>query len=466
MVFSSLIFLCAFLPIVWLVNRYLPGRVSNYFLCVASLIFYAWGEPVYVLLMIACVLMNFLIARNMHSSERKKLRLAVAVVLNLLTLVFFKYTDFFIGTINSVFGANLSLLQIPLPIGISFFTFQAMSYTIDVYREHEKPQQSLMNVLLYVSFFPQLIAGPIIKYYDVAEQITTRHIDNDKTAQGIRRFIVGLSKKVLIANTIGVAVDAIFLMDSQTLAMPTAWIAAVGYALQLYFDFSGYSDMALGLGNMFGFTFPENFQYPYIASGMQDFWRRWHISLSTWFKEYVYIPLGGNRRSKKRTLLNKSAVFFLTGLWHGAEWTFVLWGLLHGFFMILEDIGIIPTKKLGSKTRWLGTLYAVFVAMMTFVIFRASSLQHALDLWRAMFVGSPSMGAQSAVVTTPLLWAIGIGIVGSTPWLLWVKKKSAQLSRPQSFLSTAGYIVTVALLFFCLLTLSSSTHNPFIYFRF
>lgn len=341
----------AFLPAVFIIYRLLPGILSrNVFLAFSSLVFYAFGQLVYLPLFLASILINYISGLLLSGKfRRSRLILALAVILNLGILCVFKYTDFLIVNINSLLGTAIPLTRIVLPIGISFFTFQGLSYTIDVYREPECSTRDFTKLLLYISFFPQLIAGPIVKYHDVAAQIDSRCCTRDETEAGIRRFVVGLAKKVLISNAAGYVVDKVFsecLYAAGGLDWRLAWLAGICYTLQIYFDFSGYSDMAIGLGHMFGFTFKENFNFPYASSSMTEFWRRWHISLSTWFKEYLYIPLGGNRRGRWRTALNRLIVFFCTGIWHGANWTFVVWGLCHGALTSLENLGVIPVKRL------------------------------------------------------------------------------------------------------------------------
>lgn len=371
MVFSSLTFLCIFLPVVLALYYLLPTlRIRNVLLIIVSLLFYAYGEPVYVLLMIASIIINYIFGRLLGTENKKKRQwiLAIAVIINIGLLVVFKYLDMMVQTINQLSGSEIPLAGLALPIGISFFTFQALSYVIDVYRREVEPQKNLWNVMLYISFFPQLIAGPIVKYHDIQEQIDNRNTDVKEIAEGLRRFIIGLSKKVLISNTMAVTADALFAAGAGELNILSAWIAAIAYMLQIYFDFSGYSDMAIGLGHMFGFRFLENFRYPYISANIQEFWRRWHISLSTWFKEYLYIPLGGNRKGKARTCLNKMIVFFSTGLWHGANWTFVLWGLWHGVFLLFEQV--CPVKKLPKV---LAHIYALLVVCVGFVMFRGDT---------------------------------------------------------------------------------------------
>ncbi len=338
MVFSSLVFLCIFFPVIFCLHSIVPSiRVRNILLILASLFFYAFGEPVYVILMVISAFLNYLCAALMGKTNRKAVLIA-AVVINIGILCAFKYTGFFITTINSVLHLNINVPQITLPIGISFFTFQALSYVIDVYRGQVEIQRKFSKVLLYISFFPQLIAGPIVKYRDIALEIDSRSVDLKETALGLRRFICGLAKKILIANTMAVAADHVFGQGFDSLNIIGAWIGAVAYTMQIYFDFSGYSDMAIGLGRMFGFHFKENFGHPYGSLTIKEFWRRWHISLSSWFKEYVYIPLGGNRRGKIRTGINKMIVFFLTGLWHGANWTFVVWGLFMERSVFLKNL--------------------------------------------------------------------------------------------------------------------------------
>ena len=464
MLFPSTVFLFIFLPIVWLINRFLPRLVSNVFLCIVSLIFYAWGEPVYVLMLIFVVVMNYFLTKGFEQSKHKKARLAVGVTINISTLLVFKYTDFALETVNLLPGIDIPLPGILLPIGISFFIFQATSYLIDVYRGTCKPQQSFIKLLLYISFFPQLMAGPIIYYHDIQQQIDERTVTSTNTALGIRRFIIGLAKKLLIADTLAVAVDAIYALDLAYLTMPIAWVGAIAYMMQLYFDFSGYSDMAIGLGRMFGFKYKENFNYPYIASTMQDFWRRWHISLSGWFKEYVYIPLGGNRKGDLRTVINKVIVFFLTGLWHGAQWTFVVWGLIHGALLLFEQY-FKPMQRFTKKTIWIGHVYTLLMVTFTFALFRSESFTQAMAFWGNMVAGSPGLGLQMRLITPMFIAAICAGIVGSLPWVHFVKQKIAG-KKFENSIEIASYLGSLVLLLICMLSLAAGTYNPFIYFRF
>lgn len=461
MVFSSVVFIFAFLPVVFLLYGILPSlRWKNLFLVFASLVFYAYGEPVYVLLMLASSLINYgmglLVSRTGKSAKGA---LALAVVLNLGILCAFKYTGFFLENVNALLGVSLPVPHIDMPIGISFFTFQALSYVIDVYRGEVRPQKNYGKVLLYISFFPQLIAGPIVKYHDIEREIENRSQTSEGVAHGIRRFTIGLAKKVLISNTMGLAADYVFGLPAQGLNIVSAWIGALSYALQIYYDFGGYSDMAIGLGEMFGFHFRENFQYPYYADSIQDFWRRWHISLSTWFKEYLYIPLGGNRRGTARTYLNKIIVFFCTGLWHGAQWTFVIWGMLHGALLILEDT-VLPIKK--CKIRWLRQFYAVVAAVLAFVIFRAENMAQAGTMLGFMFTGfsftPENVGGCISIFNPLYLVTFAAGLVCAMP----VKRKLEKIQ----VLHGLSYAACLFLLVLCMCRLSADAYNPFIYFRF
>lgn len=464
MVFSSLTFLCIFLPVVLALYYLLPTlRIRNILLIAVSLLFYAYGEPVYVLLMIASIIINYIFGRLLGTENKKKRQwiLAIAVVINIGLLVVFKYLDMMVQTVNQLSGSEIPLVGLALPIGISFFTFQALSYVIDVYRREVEPQKNLWNVMLYISFFPQLIAGPIVKYHDIQEQIDNRNMDVKEIAEGLRRFIIGLSKKVLISNTMAVTADALFAAGAGELNILSAWIAAIAYMLQIYFDFSGYSDMAIGLGHMFGFRFLENFRYPYISANIQEFWRRWHISLSTWFKEYLYIPLGGNRKGKARTCLNKMIVFFSTGLWHGANWTFVLWGLWHGVFLLFEQV--CPVKKLPKV---LAHIYALLVVCVGFVMFRADTFGQGMFMIGTMFGGWEFSSVQMAIVweqLTPIfLVTLVVAVFGSAPLI----PKAAEaclvrenLRKPATYFS---YMASFVLLILCMLSLSSGTYNLFI----
>lgn len=466
MVFSSLTFLCIFLPVTFLLYCVIPFlRFKNLLLIMASLVFYAYGEPIYVFVMIGSTIVNYLLGLWL-GKDKKRGVLAIAVLLNLAFLGIFKYADMIVLTMNQVFKSDIPMPGIKLPIGISFFTFQIMSYVIDVYRGEAEVQKNYPKLLLYISFFPQLIAGPIIKYHDVAAQISNRTMSVEKVGKGFRRFIIGLSKKVLISNVVASTADQIFALEMVRVNGLTAWIGAIAYLLQIYYDFSGYSDMAIGLGWMFGFDFMENFQYPYGAKTIQEFWRRWHISLSTWFKEYLYIPLGGNRKGSVRTCINKMIVFFCTGLWHGANWTFVIWGLYHGLFLLLEEA--VPLKKL---PKFLGHLYAIVVVTLGFVIFRADTIGQGVGMIGKMFTGwdfsSALMNMTLSYCAPLLIFIVIIGWIGAFPWKRQAEKQLARMQvSTRKYFMGATYVVSVVLLALCMLNLSSGTYNPFIYFRF
>ncbi len=471
MTFSSLVFLCIFLPVVFLLHRAVPGiKAKNGLLIAASLLFYAFGEPVYVLLMIASAVLNYLAARALGAKKSKAV-LALAVAANLGILAVFKYTGFLVESVNRVFSLKIPVPAIALPIGISFFTFQALSYVIDVYRGQTQVQKNFFRVLLYISFFPQLIAGPIVKYRDIEERIAHRETDLGQAVLGMRRFIFGLAKKVLIANTMAVAADAVFSAGAGQVNVLTAWIGALAYTMQIYFDFSGYSDMAIGMGKMFGFSFKENFDFPYAASSVREFWRRWHISLSSWFKEYVYIPLGGNRRGTFRAGLNKWIVFFLCGLWHGANWTFVVWGLFHGLFSFLEE-WIPGLRKL---PRILGHIYTMLVVVVGFVIFRADTLGEACGMIGQMFAGftfTPAQMSFALMQLTPyfiVMFAAAVFFCGPAERLvkrLRAAGEEEQQGEAAKAAQTVLYLTALILLCWCVLRLSGGAYNPFIYFRF
>lgn len=489
MIFSSLEFVCVFLPVVLVLYSIIPSlRMKNGLLIIASLLFYAYGEPVYVLLMIGSVAFNYIFARLIDAGKYKKAFLIISVIFNLGVLAVFKYTGFIISSINGVLSVEIPVPEIALPIGISFFTFQALSYVIDVYRGDTEVQKDFFKVLLYISFFPQLIAGPIIKYHDISGALSDRKQSFEAAAFGMRRFIFGLAKKVLIANAVGEVVDILFGTELSHINFISAWIAAIAYMLQIYYDFSGYSDMAIGLGQMFGFRFAENFQHPYASSSIKEFWRRWHISLSTWFREYLYIPLGGNRKGKVRTSLNKIIVFFMTGLWHGASWTFVVWGLYHGLFLLLEDwfrlakanaasVGT-DIKQMGIKKyifRGLGHIYCLLVVCIGFVIFRAENMSQAFSMIGRMFgfgwFSDGSISLMWQMLTPYFVTMLIAGILFAAPIPALANSINNRLAssgntKARSVLSAIMYAVSMLLLVWCMLRLSGNTYNPFIYFRF
>lgn len=465
MVFSSPVFLFIFLTVVYILNRLMPSiKAKNILLLIFSIAFYTYGEPKAVVLMIISIFMNYLCGLGMAESNRlRKPLLILSVMANLTMLGIFKYAGFGAELINALPFVDVKVPHIALPIGISFYTFQAMSYVIDAYKDPKYIQRSLYRLALYITFFPQLVAGPIVKYYDFADQIDNRKETPEQTAQGMRRFVIGMTKKLMIANTMAVAADYVYGLDTSELSPALAWLGAVSYLFQIYFDFSGYSDMAIGLGKMFGFTFRENFNYPYISQSIQEFWRRWHISVSTWFKEYLYIPLGGNRRGKTRTAFNKLAVFFCTGLWHGASLNFIVWGLLNGGFLMLESYGILKPSK------WLRPFrhgYAMLVTILAFVFFRADDLGTACRFIGHMFM--PTLGsAQHAMFMrqlTPMYLAmLGLAVIFSSPVVNAVKSRAGKAAKA---LDACSYGVSLALLALCIVTLSSASYNPFIYFRF
>lgn len=473
MVFSSPIFLFVFLPFVFVVNKALPVRLRNTFLLFVSLIFYAWGEPIYIVLMLLSVLVNYGMARFIgpmdERSKHAKFFLVFSIIFNIGMLFVFKYANFFTDNVNFLLGSAIEIPLIRLPIGISFFTFQAMSYSIDVYRGHTLPEKNPGNVLLYISFFPQLIAGPIVLYSDIHKQIRKREETLEKTVTGIKRFTVGLGKKILIANSLGSVADQVFALSGSEMNAPIAWLGAITYSLQIYFDFSGYSDMAIGLAGLFGFHLKENFNYPYISGSIKDFWRRWHISLSTWFRDYLYIPLGGNRKGMVRTAIHLIIVFFCTGIWHGAQWTFVVWGFYHGLFIMLERIGVIRPER--WKIKALGNVYTLLVAVTAFVIFRAESIGLGFSMIAKMFTGfssTPEMQTFLYRTVTPyLILFLLIGIIGATrlPKTLF-EKISSQSFIPKEFPGYASMLFSIVILGLCILSLSSTAYNPFIYFRF
>lgn len=462
MVFSSQIFLFVFLPITFLLLFVFRNiKAQNVILLAMSLLFYAWGEPVYIFLMLATVLLNYFLtfAFNSENQGRRKLALIASIVVNIGFLVVYKYSAFLVENVNQILNTEIPVPEIVLPIGISFFTFQMMSYVVDVYRRDVAIQRSYYKLLLYIMFFPQIIAGPIVKYHDINEQIDDRDMNVEKVAKGINRFIVGLAKKILIANAVGEAVDAIYSLPSNEITTPLAWFAAIGYCIQLYFDFSGYSDMAIGLAQMAGFELKENFNYPFISRSIKDFWRRWHISLSTWFKEYVYIPLGGNRKGKHRTAFNLMVVFALTGIWHGASWTFIIWGLFHGFLIVLEGYKIINVEN--WRFRFFQHLYALTAVVIGFVFFRADDLELSMTMLSTMFFNfNWDMTYFLEIVDKTVVIAFVAGIICATPILPWIKTK-LKFGQMQ-----IGFACSLVLFTMCLLFLSANSYNPFIYFRF
>lgn len=471
MIFSSFLFLWCFLPPLLILYFSVKSPVyRNVLLLAASLIFYAWGEPYYVFLMMASVTANYFLGQWVGRASTPKMKKAAVIIgtlINLLILAHFKYTDFLIDNLNIMLSLEISAKEIPLPIGISFYTFQAISYLVDIYRGEVKPQRNFIKMGLYIAFFPQMVAGPIIKYHDIEDQLTKRNITPEMFNYGVSRFIFGFAKKILLANIAGKAADTIFALEAADLSTPAAWVGAIAYSLQIYFDFSGYSDMAIGLGRMFGFTFQENFNYPYVSSSIQEFWRRWHISLATWFKQYVYIPLGGSRAGTFRTYLNIFIVFFLTGLWHGAAWNFVIWGVWNGLFLMFERAVDFNKRVLNPLVRHIYTLLIVIIGM---VIFRTNTIGEAIAYVSHMFsFDNMDTSYLNILVTNEPRLAIIAALICSGPFvMIWRKYKDQWLQYVPSYLQGSFYMETAKILLFALsiLALAGNSYNPFIYFRF
>lgn len=466
MVFSSTIFLCVYLPLVLLGYYICPKKGRNLFLLIASLVFYAWGEPKYVFLMIFSILVNYIFGRLMdkhrENKKRLKLMLVLSVVIDIGLLSVFKYTDFIITNVNAIFGANFDLLNIALPIGISFYTFQAMSYTIDVYRNDVRVQKNLIDFGMYITMFPQLIAGPIVRYADVQDQLAERSVTTADFSEGVMRFVVGLGKKVLLANQMGAVWSEIYALGGDVSAL-MAWTGAIAYTFQIYFDFSGYSDMAIGLGRMFGFKFPENFRYPYQSVSITDFWRRWHITLSTWFKEYLYIPLGGNRRGLTRQALNLLIVWSLTGFWHGAGWNFVLWGLYYFVILFIEKLFLL--KALDKLPKFFRHVYALLLIIIGWVIFASDDVSVLLPYLGSMFGANGAIGGMDVYTLLTKAVLLIICCIASTelPKKLFLSATGA-MNEKAAF--TIKSVMTIALLALSMILLIGDSYNPFLYFRF
>jgi alginate O-acetyltransferase complex protein AlgI len=484
MIFSSLPFLFLFLPGVLILYYSAPVRARTFLLLIASLFFYAWGEGGYVLLMLFSIVVNWLVGIGIEKAgshyTSRRLILIAGIILNLAPLVFFKYGIFFAKTLIELFDLGSlptsNLASIHLPIGISFFTFQSLSYIIDVYRNQVDAQRQPVNLALYIALFPELIAGPIIRYRDVALQIAGRSVNLDGFQYGIQRFVVGLGKKVLIANNLGAVADHIFSLPSETLPAGFIWLGMITYTLQIYYDFSGYSDMAIGLAGMFGFRFKENFNYPYSATSIQDFWQRWHISLSSWFKDYLYIPLGGNRKGIYRTCFNLLTVFFLCGLWHGANWTFIVWGLYHGLFLVLERCGL--GRILENLPRLIRHTYTIMVFSVGWVFFRAESLPKALNYLAGLgnFNAAPYLDARLfATLNNEFYLALAISIIFMFPVAPAVIAKIQSLGETggrarrtlyTSLMTVVPVLWVSVIIIYCSAQLITGTLNPFLYFRF
>ncbi len=483
MVFSSILFLFRFLPIFLIIYFMAPKRMRNLILFFGSLCFYAWGEPVYVLLMLFSTVSDYLHGRGIEACQirqelqkengRKwkryaKILLVSSIIVNLFVLCFFKYADFLIQVVNMIPGVAIPLLKLPLPIGISFYTFQTMSYTIDVYRKDVKAQKNILTFGVFVTMFPQLIAGPIVKYRTVAQELSERRASLEEVSCGIRRFIVGLSKKVLIANNVGLIWTQISGQNLNETSVLSAWLGILAYAFQIYFDFSGYSDMAIGLGTVLGFHFPENFNYPYIARSITEFWHRWHISLSSWFKEYVYIPLGGNRKGIGKQIRNILIVWALTGIWHGAGWNFLLWGLWFALFLILEKLFL--KKFMERLPAVFGWIYSMIIVLFSWVFFSLEQLSGILSFFKAMFGlnGAGLIDGAGIYQWKNALLLLLIAAIAATPFPKLLAERITKNRR--EYISVTGSILEKAVLVF-LLFLSTAyiveaSYNPFLYFRF
>jgi len=476
-VFSSVTFVFYFLPLVLVAYLLLPAR--NIVLLFASLVFYAWGETYFIAVLMVSIGLNYLfgiLIEKSYDEKRRTTALFLGLGADLGLLCLFKYLNFIADNLNVFLStggyAPIEIHHIHLPLGISFFTFQAMSYLVDVYRRTVPAERNIFNLGLYIAMFPQLVAGPIVRFNQIADQLHKRSVTTDAFSLGVRRFVVGLGQKMLIANILAVPADAIFAVPSEGLTPAIAWLGVVAYTLQIYFDFAGYSNMAIGLGHMFGFTLPENFNYPYIAQSITEFWRRWHISLSRWFRDYLYIPLGGNRKGSYRTYANLFVVFFLCGLWHGASWNFVVWGLFHGFFLVVERVGLgAVLERLAMPFRH---VYSLMVILCGWVIFRSETLTYAGDYLAAMAgrsAGDGMLYSAHQYLTREVMVILVVGIIGSAPVVPFVRDFlqracASRMSAGGHIIQGSRLIVFTGLLLLIAMSLASQTHNPFIYFRF
>ena len=468
MVFSSIVFLYIFLPIMLLIYFVVPRKLKNAVMILASLVFFAWGEIRYIFIMLILAVMDFFCGKGINKNEgnkpKQKLYLFIDIGVNLLILFFFKYADFIIANINEILNTQIPLLNIPLPIGVSFNTFQSLSYIIDVYRGTVKCEKSFYNYLTYTTLFPQIIAGPIVRYETVDEELETKKISMDNFSKGMRRFIIGLGKKVLIANNVGTLWNIIEIGEYSEMSMLLSWTSIIAFALQIYFDFSGYSDMAIGLANIFGMDFDENFNYPYISKSITEFWRRWHITLGSWFRDYIYIPLGGNKKGFLKQIRNILIVWFLTGAWHGASWNFILWGLFFGVILILEKV--ILLKLLKKLPTWTNYVYTAFLVLISWVIFAFEDLGKVKDYLFTMFHLNKTniVNAEGLYYLKNYFIIIVIGLILSTPVISkLLKKLEKKQSNIRSILITGVYI---GILVLSIASLVSDSYNPFLYFRF
>lgn len=472
MLFSSTIFLFAFLPLVLITYYIVPRKLRCLVLFVFSLVFYAWGEPVYIGLMIASTIVAYITGifadKNRKEGQSKAvplISLLAAIVWNIGLLLFFKYTDFFIGAANGIFGTDIKLLGLALPIGISFYSFQTLSYVIDVYRGEVASQKNFLYLATYVALFPQLIAGPIVRYKDIADQLSNRRETIDNFSDGVRRFCIGLGKKVILANNIGALFDTISGSAQSEMSVAASWLGIIAYTFQIYFDFSGYSDMAIGLGKMFGFDFLENFNYPYISDSITEFWRRWHMSLSSWFRDYVYIPLGGNRKGKLRQCVNIMIVWFLTGFWHGANWNFMLWGVYFGVILLCEKLFML--KLIDKAPRFVRHIYALLLIVIGWGIFAYEDTSALVQNFGNMFGlnGLPLINHQTVFWLAQNAVLIVVLCIASTP----VFRKAMgqlQLNVPKFYSCVCVPVACAAVLAVSVAYLAGNSFNPFLYFRF
>ena len=459
MLFSSISFIYYFLPLLLVIYFIVPNKYKNFVILIFSLLFYFFGEPKYIVILFLSCFINYYLSKLIEKSKYRKLFLIIAVLYNVIQLLVFKYTDFFIENVNDLFNLNISYLYIVMPIGISFFTFQALGYVIDVYNNKHKASSSLINFMTYICLFPQLVAGPIVRYSDIEKELVDRKHDFDKFSMGVKRFVIGLSKKVLLANVLGE-----FVKNLTTDTFLSAWLRPIGYTLQIYFDFSGYSDMAIGLGLILGFKFLENFNYPLIANSITDFWRRWHISLSSWFRDYVYIPLGGNRVSKFKWIRNIFVVWFLTGFWHGASWNFILWGLYFGIILVIEKIFL---KKFLDNTKIFKYIYSLIIIVISFMIFNASSLSEiGINLKNMFLINDINIYDKEVIYYFKSYFVlIVVSIVAVTPLfkIIISKINNTKFKKVIDFMEPICYILLLVL---CTSFLVDASFNPFLYFRF
>ena len=459
MIFSSITFIYYFLPLLLIAYFIIPSKFRNLILLIFSLIFYFLGEPTYIIILLLSCFINYFLGKQIEKSKKKKLFLILALLYNIIQLLVFKYTDFFIENINNIFNSSIGLMRIAMPIGISFFTFQALGYVIDIYNGKVKSSKSLLNFMTYICLFPQLVAGPIVRYADVDKELVNRETSYSKFAEGIKRFVIGLSKKVLIANVLGEFAKS---MIEETVL--SAWLKPLAFTLQIYFDFSGYSDMAIGLGLMLGFRFKENFNYPLIASSITDFWRRWHMSLSSFFKDYVYIPLGGNRVSKLKWIRNIFIVWFLTGFWHGASWNFIIWGLYFGFILLIEKLFL---GKYIEKTKVFKHIYTVFIVVISFFIFNVNSTEEIFDGLSNMFFlnNIPLTSIETLYQLRNYLGVLIVAVISATPLMKHVigRLNETKFSKVINILEPIFYLVLLTLTTAFLI---DASFNPFLYFRF